>query len=162
MSIKDMNGLFAHFLKDIYYAEKALDKAMPKMVSKAADERLKRLLEEHHGETKEQITRLEDVFELVGVKAEGVRCEAIEGILAETEELMGECEDDDTRDAAITAAAQAVEHYEINRYGALASWANLLGHHDAAARLSQTLDEERRADDKLNVLSESKLNRKAA
>ena len=162
MGIENMNELFEHFLKDIYYAEKKIDKSLPAMIEKASDSKLQTLLKEHHEETKGQIKRLEEVFSKCGMKAEAVKCEAIDGIIEEAEELMKETRDAETRDAAITAAAQAVEHYEITRYGTLASWANLLDKSDCAALLAETLEEERGADEKLNKVAEERLNRKAA
>ena len=123
---------------------------------------LQRAFESHLEETKEQIVRLEKVFELLGKKAVGEKCPAIEGILAEGEELMKEIKEPDTRDAAMIAAAQAVEHYEITRYGTLVSWAELLGLKDVAKILAVTLKEEHAADAKLNKLAEGKLNKQAA
>jgi ferritin-like metal-binding protein YciE len=162
MKIENLSDLFLHTLKDIYFAENQIVKALPKMVKASDSKELARAFESHLEETKEQIVRLEQVFKLLGKKAEGEKCPAIEGILKEGEELMKEIKDPDTRDAAMIAAAQAVEHYEITRYGALVSWGQLLGMADAVKPLSVTLKEEHGADAKLNKLAEGKLNKQAA
>ena len=159
---KNLNELFLHTLQDIYYAEHQIVKALPKMAEKASNSELKKGFEEHLKQTKEQIRRLEQVFKMAGEKPSGEKCPAIEGILEEGEELMKEIKDDKTRDAAMIAAAQAVEHYEIARYGALISWAGILGMNDARNVLRDTLAEEKDADAKLNRLAEDKLNKKAA
>jgi ferritin-like metal-binding protein YciE len=162
MKVQNLSDLFVHTLKDIYFAEKQILKALPKMIKAADSKELARALEMHLEETNEQVVRLEEVFKLLGKKAVGEKCPAIEGILEEGEELMKEIKDPDTRDAAMIAAAQAVEHYEITRYGTLVSWAQLLGLDDAVKPLSMTLKEEYAADDKLTKLAESKLNKQAA
>jgi len=162
MAIKNLQDLFVHTLKDIYFAEKQIVQALPKMAEKASDGELKKLFETHLEETRGHVDRLEAVFGLVNERPEGERCPAIEGIIEEAEELMGEIQDADTRDTAMTAAAQAVEHYEMARYGTLIAWAELLGHKDAARRLSETLEEEKAADAKLTKAGESKLNKQAA
>ena len=162
MKIENLSDLFLHTLKDIYFAENQIVKALPKMAKAADSKELARAFESHLAETKEQITRLEQVFKLLGKKPEGEKCPAIEGILEEGEDLMKEIKDPDTRDAAMIAAAQAVEHYEINRYGTLVSWGQLLDLPDAVKLLSMTLKEEHGADSKLNKLAESKLNKQAA
>jgi ferritin-like metal-binding protein YciE len=162
MAIENLNDLFVHTLKDIYFAERQIIKALPKMVKAADSKDLARAFEAHLEETKEQISRLDQVFKLIGEKAEGEECPAIEGILEEAKELMGEIKDADTRDAAMIAAAQAVEHYEITRYGTLVSWGELLGHKDAVKLLGATLKEEHAADSKLTKIAESKLNKEAA
>lgn len=162
MKVENLSELFLHTLKDIYFAEKQIVKALPKMIKAADSKDLARALDGHLEETKGQVTRLEEVFKLLGKKPEGEKCPAIEGILKEGEELMQEIKDPDTRDAAMIAAAQAVEHYEITRYGTLVSWAELLGLPDAAKLLSATLKEEHGADSKLTKLAESKLNKQAA
>jgi ferritin-like metal-binding protein YciE len=162
MKIENLSDLFLHMLKDIYFAEKQIIKALPKMVKAADSKDLARALDAHLAETKEQVTRLEEVFNLLGKKPQGEECPAIEGILKEGDELMKEIKDPDTRDAAMIAAAQAVEHYEITRYGTLVSWAELLKMPDAAKLLSATLKEEHAADGKLNKLAEGKLNKQAA
>ncbi|MFA6140277.1 MAG: ferritin-like domain-containing protein [Hyphomicrobium sp.] len=162
MKIENLSDLFLHTVKDIYFAENQIVKALPKMVKAADSKELARAFEAHLDETKEQITRLEQVFELLGKKPVGEKCPAIEGILKEGEELMKEIKDPDTRDAAMIAAAQAVEHYEITRYGTLVSWGALLGLPEAVKILSVTLKEEHGADAKLNKLAENKLNKQAA
>ena len=162
MKIENLSDLFLHTLKDIYFAENQIVKALPKMAKAADSKELARAFESHLAETKEQVTRLDQVFKLLGKKSEGEKCPAIEGILKEGEELMKEIKDPDTRDAAMIAAAQAVEHYEITRYGTLVSWGQLLDLPDAVKLLSVTLKEEHGADSKLTKLAESKLNKQAA
>ena len=158
MSIENMNDLFVHTLKDIYYAENQILKALPKMSKKTESPDLKAAFDAHLTETKGQVERLKEVFKLVGEKPAGEECPAIEGIIKEAEELMEEIEDANTLDAAMIAAAQAVEHYEITRYGTLASWAGELGLDDAAALLEETLAEEKATDLKLTELGESRIN----
>ena len=162
MSVKSLDDLFLHTLKDVYYAEKQIVKALPKMAKKAGSPDLKAAFEQHLEETKGHVTNLESVFEAIGKKPSAVKCDAIVGILHEATELMDEVEDADTLDAAMLAAAQAVEHYEITRYGTLVSWAGQLGKPDAAALLQKNLDQEYEADRKLSKLAESKLNKEAA
>jgi len=160
--IKTMNDLFVHTLKDIYYAENQIVKSLPDMIEKASDARLKQGLQAHLGETKGHVQRLEQVFKLHGVKAEGVDCPAIDGILEEADEVAGDIADKQVLDAAIVAAAQAVEHYEMTRYGTLIAWAKQLGRNDCASLLAQNLEEEKAADAKLTRLAESGINAKAA
>jgi ferritin-like metal-binding protein YciE len=160
--IKTMDDLFVHTLRDIYYAEKQITKALPKMIEKAGSPELKRAFQTHLTETEGQIKRLEEVFRLHGHEPKGVTCEAIDGIIAEAESVMGNVADRDVLDAAMIAAAQAVEHYEITRYGTLAEWAQQLGRSDCAKLLHQNLEEERRTDEKLTQLAETRVNRKAA
>jgi ferritin-like metal-binding protein YciE len=160
--IKTMNDLFLHTVQDIYYAENQIVKSLPEMIEKATSPDLKQGLKAHLGETETHVKRLEQVFKLLGVAAKGVDCPAIDGIIDEAEELAGEVADKDVLDAAIIAAAQAVEHYEMTRYGTLVAWARQLGRDDAAAIFQKTLDEERAADKKLTTLAESKVNRRAA
>jgi ferritin-like metal-binding protein YciE len=160
--IKTMDDLFVHTLRDIYYAEKQILKALPDMIEKASDAQLKQGFEAHLGETKNQVKRLEEVFEMHGVQAKGVDCPAIDGILDEADEIAGEVDDKQVLDAALVAAAQAVEHYEITRYGTLIAWAKQLGRNDCAAVLQKNLDEEKAADKKLTALAEQSVNRKAA
>src|SRR5215204_4886981 len=126
--IKTLNDLFVHTLRDIYYAEQQIAKNLPDMVSKATDSSLKKGFETHLAETKNQVSRLEHVFQMHGVDAKGVNCPAIDGILEEAGEIAGEVDDKAVLDAALIAAAQAVEHYEITRYGTLIAWAEALGH----------------------------------
>ena len=160
--IKTLNDLFVHTLQDIYYAEQQIEKTLPKMVDKAGSPELKQGFETHLRETRGQIERLEKVFEMHGESPKAVTCPAIKGIIKEAEEVAGDIADQDVLDAALTAAAQAVEHYEISRYGALASWARELGRNDCAELLHQTLEEERATDEKLTRLAEERVNRKAA
>jgi ferritin-like metal-binding protein YciE len=162
MKIENLNDLFVHTLQDIYYAEKKIVKALPKMVKKTDSPELAKAFESHLTETEGQIQRLDQVFEMCGEKPKATKCPAIDGILEEAEELMSEIKDPDTRDAAMIAAAQAVEHYEISRYGTLVSWSEQLDMKDAARTLSQTLDEEKQTDAKLTKLAESRINKKAA
>lgn len=162
MKIQNLDDLFLHTLQDIYFAENKIIKALPKMAKKADSPELAKAFESHLEETKGQIERLETVFKMLGVPAKGETCPAIEGILEEAEDLISDIKDADTRDAAMIAAAQAVEHYEITRYGTLVSWGELLGHKDAVKHLSKSLDEEKSADVTLTKLAESKLNKQAA
>ena len=162
MKVEDLNDLFLHTLKDIYFAERQIVKALPKMVKAADSKELAKAFDSHLAETNEQIQRLEMVFKSLGKKAAGERCPAIEGIIEEAQELMESIKDPDTRDAAMIGAAQAVEHYEITRYGTLASWGELLGHKDAVKLLKLTLKEEHNADSKLTKIAEGKLNKQAA
>jgi ferritin-like metal-binding protein YciE len=160
--IKTMDDLFVHTLRDIYYAEKQITKALPKMIGKATSPELKRAFQTHLSETEGQVRRLEEVFRMHGHEPKGVTCEAIDGIIAEAESVMGNVADKDVLDAAMIAAAQAVEHYEVSRYGTLAAWAKQLGRPDCANLLHQTLEEERRTDEKLSQIAEQRVNRKAA
>ncbi|CAA2138914.1 ferritin-like domain-containing protein [Hyphomicrobium sp. ghe19] len=162
MKITNLEDLFNHTLEDIYYAENKLVKALPKMAKTADSPQLAKLFTTHAEETKEQIARLDEVFKALGRKPKATECPAIKGILEEGEELMTEIKDPDTRDAAMIAAGQAAEHYEITRYGTLVSWAKLLGHKDVVTILEKTLKEEYGADDKLTKLAETRLNKEAA
>jgi ferritin-like metal-binding protein YciE len=157
-----MDDLFVHTLRDIYYAEKQILKALPEMVEKATDPQLKQGFQSHLDETKNHVKRVEQVFEMHGVEAKGVQCPAIDGIIEEAEEVAGEVADKRVLDAALITAAQAVEHYEIARYGTLIAWAKQLGRSDCAGVLQKNLDEEKAADKKLTALAESSVNRKAA
>jgi ferritin-like metal-binding protein YciE len=160
--IKSMDDLFVHALRDIYYAENQIVKALPDMIEKASDPQLKKGFQLHLRETENHVTRLEQVFKLHGAEAKGVDCPAIDGIIEEADDVAGEVEDKAVLDAALIAAAQAVEHYEITRYGSLIAWANELGRNDCASLLKQNLDEEKAADKILTKLAESNVNRKAA
>ena len=160
--IKTMDELFVHTLRDIYYAEKQILKALPDMIQKASEPQLKQGFQAHLGETKNQVTRLERVFRQHGHEPSGVDCPAIDGIIDEANDVAGEVEDKAVLDAALIAAAQAVEHYEITRYGSLIAWAKQLGRNDCAALLQENLDEEKAADKKLTSLAESRVNRAAA
>jgi ferritin-like metal-binding protein YciE len=150
--------LFEDTLKDIYYAEKQILKALPKMAKKASSEDLSAAFTAHREETEGQVARLEQIFEILGKPARGKKCAAIEGILEEGSEIMKEATDDTVRDAGMLAAAQAVEHYEISRYGTLKAWAEKLGLTDVAELLDETLQEEKATDEKLTDLAESEIN----
>ena len=160
--IKTMDDLFVHMLRDIYYAEKKIVKSLPDMVKKATDSNLKQAFQAHLGETENHVSRLEEVFQMHGIKAKAIDCPAIDGILKEADEVAGEVDDKKVLDAALIAAAQAVEHYEITRYGTLIAYAKQLGRPDCAQVLQRTLDEEKSADKKLNSIAETSVNRKAA
>jgi ferritin-like metal-binding protein YciE len=160
--IKTMNDLFVHQLQDIYYAEKQLVKALPKMAEKAADNQLKQGFLTHLDETKTHVQRLEQVFQMIGAPVKAVDCPAIDGIIKEADEVAGEVADKSVLDAALINAAQAAEHYEITRYGSLIAWAKQLGRNDCVGLLQKTLDEERATDKKLTTLAESKVNLRAA
>jgi ferritin-like metal-binding protein YciE len=160
--IKKMDDLFVHTLRDIYYAEQQIVKALPDMIKKATDADLKQGFEAHLGETKNHVKRLEQVFKMHGVDIKGVDCPAIDGIIKEADEVIGEVDDKRVMDAALIAAAQAVEHYEMTRYGTLIAWAKGLGRNDCASLLEQNLQEEKAADKKLTTIAERQVNRKAA
>ena len=160
--IKSLDDLFVHTLQDIYYAEKQIEKSLPDMIEKATNTELTNGFKKHLEETKGQIQRLEEVFRMHGHEPKGVDCPAIDGILEEAEEIAGDVADKQTLDAALIAAAQAVEHYEITRYGTLIAWAKELGRPDCASVLQKNLDEEKMTDEKLTKLATSRVNKKAA
>jgi ferritin-like metal-binding protein YciE len=160
--IQTMDDLFVHTLQDMYYAENQIVQALPEMIEKANDAALKQGFQSHLGETKTQIKRLEQVFKMHGAEIKGVDCPAIDGIIEEADDVAGEVEDDRVLDAALIAAAQAVEHYEIARYGTLIAWAKELGREDCARMLEKNLEEEKAADEKLTEIAENFVNRKAA
>lgn len=160
--IKTMNDLFVHQLQDLYYAEQQIVKALPDMIEKATNPQLKQGFKTHLSETENHVARLEQVFRMHGAEIKGVDCPAIDGIIDEADDVAGEVEDKQVLDAALIAAGQTVEHYEIARYGTLIAWARLLGRDDCAAVLQKTLDEEKATDQKLTKLAESEVNRKAA
>jgi ferritin-like metal-binding protein YciE len=160
--IRTMNDLFLHQLQDIYYAEKQLVKALPKMAQKATDPQLKQGFLSHLEETKTHVERLEQVFKMHGAEVKAVDCPAIDGIIEEADEVAGEVADKAVLDAALINAAQAAEHYEIVRYGSLIAWARLLGRNDCASLLQKTLDEEKTTDKKLTSLAEGNVNLRAA
>jgi ferritin-like metal-binding protein YciE len=162
MPEKNLNDLFLDTLKDIYYAEKQIYKALPKMAKAASSDQLRAAFEKHQSETEVQIERLEQIFEHLGKAARGKKCDAIEGILDEGKEIMEEYADTAALDAGLLAAAQAVEHYEISRYGTLRTWANTLGLKDAVKLLDQTLAEEKKTDDALSKLALTAVNAEAA
>ncbi len=160
--IKNMDDLFVHTLRDIYYAEKQIVGALPDMIEKSQDPQLKQGFQTHLQESKNHVQRLEKVFQMHGKPPQGVDCPAIDGILDEANDVAGEVEDKAVLDAALIAAAQAVEHYEITRYGSLIAWAKQLGRNHSARVLQQNLDEEKATDNKLTALAESRVNRRAA
>ena len=160
--IKSLDDLFVHTLQDIYYAEKQIEKSLPDMIKKATNTELTNGFKKHLEETKGQIQRLEEVFRMHGHEPKGVDCPAIDGILEEAEEIAGDVADKQTLDAALIAAAQAVEHYEITRYGTLIAWAKELGRPDCASVLQKNLDEEKTTDEKLTKLATARINKKAA
>lgn len=158
---KDLKELFIDSLKDIYWAENALTKALPKMAENATSEKLKSALKSHLIETENHVARLQEAFEMIGEKAEGKKCKAMDGIIDEGEEIIKETEPGDVRDAGIIAAGQKVEHYEIATYGAIISWAKQLNLDDVAELLHETLKEEKAADKKLSEIAESGVNKAA-
>jgi ferritin-like metal-binding protein YciE len=160
--IKTLDDLFVHTLQDIYYAEQQITKALPEMIAKATDPQLKQAFQTHLGETEQQIKMVEQVFRMHGHDPKGVTCPAIDGIIDEAQDLAGEVEDPQVLDAALIAAAQAVEHYEITRYGTLVAWAKQLGREDCAGVLHQIFEQEKATDEKLNRIAESKINMQAA
>ncbi len=155
---KTLQDLFMHQLKDLYFAEQLILKTLPKLVKAAKDAKLKAALEAHHGETATHVSRLEQVFELLGKKPAAVPCEAIKGILLEGDEVSEEFGDSPVGDAGLVASCQAVEHYEITRYGTLRVWADELNLSEVSRVLSLTLKEEYSADDKLTAIATSKVN----
>ena len=160
--IKNLNDLFVHQLQDIYYAERQLEKALQKLSGKAIDKQLKQGFLAHLDETKTHVKRLEEVFRMHGAEVKAVDCPAIDGIIEEADDVVGEVADDAVLDAALINAAQAAEHYEMARYGSLIAWAKQLGRNDCASILQKTLDEEKATDKKLTSLAESKVNLRAA
>jgi ferritin-like metal-binding protein YciE len=159
---KKLNDLFFDTLKDIYFAEKQILKALPKMAKAARSDKLRAAFDKHHDETEGQVERLEQVFELLDKPARGKTCEAIQGILDEGKEIMDEYKGTEALDAGLVSAAQAVEHYEIARYGTLKQWAQQLGMKDAVRLLDQTLQEEKKTDEALTSLAEGVVNLAAA
>lgn len=159
--IETLHDLFVHQLQDIFYAEHQITKALPKMIDKATAPQLKASFDTHLSETNGQIARLEQVFELLDLKPKAVTCPAIDGIIKEANEVAGEIADKAVLDAALIASAQAVEHYEITRYGTLIAWAQELGHVTAVPLLQATLEEEKATDEKLTAFAGSKANQAA-
>jgi ferritin-like metal-binding protein YciE len=160
--IESLNDLFVHQLKDIYYAEKRIVGALPGMIEKATAPELREAFAKHLAETKNHVKRVEQVFQMHGVAAESVACPTIDGIIEEADEVAGEIADKKVLDAALVAAAQAVEHYEMARYGALIAWAKQLGRDDCASVLKDNLADEKAADKKLTDIAESRVNPIAA
>ncbi|GHC66022.1 ferritin-like domain-containing protein [Limoniibacter endophyticus] len=158
---KTLDDLFLDTLKDIYYAERKILKALPKMARAAEEPKLKAAFEKHRDQTEGHIERLQQVFELMGKAARGKTCDAIEGIISEGEEIMEEFKGTAALDAGLISSAQAVEHYEITRYGTLKRWAETLGMNDAAKLLAQTLAEESKTDEDLTMLADKAANAKA-
>jgi ferritin-like metal-binding protein YciE len=159
--IGSLDELFVHTLQDVYYAEQQIIKALPTMIDKASDPQLKQGFQSHLAETKNQVKRLEQVFKMHGAEVKAVKCPAIDGIIDEAQEILGDAKDSEVRDAAALAGAQAVEHYEIARYGTLIAWARQLGRSDCASVLEQNLQEEKAADRKLTEIAEARVNRVA-
>jgi ferritin-like metal-binding protein YciE len=160
--IKTMDDLFLHVLQDLYYTEQQIVKALPDMIEKATNRDLSAAFKTHLGETEKQVKRLEQAFETIGEKPKGTSCPAIDGIIKEANEIAGEVADKKVLDAALIAAAQAVEHYEITRYGTLIAWAEEIGKGSVVKLLTTTLNEEKAADKKLTGIAEKKVNLKAA
>jgi ferritin-like metal-binding protein YciE len=160
--IKSMEDLFLHTLQDVYYAENQIVKALPKMIDKSTNRELAAGLRNHLRETETQVTRLQQVFEKLGQEPKGVDCPAMDGLIKEADEVAGEVEDKKVLDAAIIGSAQAVEHYEISRYGTLIAWAEELGHNNLVSLLNANLKEEKAADKKLNMLAEGGVNKRAS
>src|SRR5688572_24961779 len=158
---KKLDELFHDTLKDIYYAEKKILSALPKMAKAAQNEDLKAAFEKHEGETEEQVARLEQVFELIDEKPQGKKCPAIDGIVEEGQEIFKEYKGSPALDAGLLSAAQSVEHYEISRYGTLRAWAEEMGLDEAVSLLEQTLDEEKTTDEALTKLAETCVNYEA-
>lgn len=158
---KMLSDMFEDGIKDIYYAEKKIVKTLPKMAKAASDPELRAGFEKHLEETQGHVERLEQVFELMGKAARGKTCPAIDGILEEGSEIMEEFKGSPALDSGLTAAAQAVEHYEISRYRTLSGWAHSLGMGEAAALLEQTLDEEVATDEALVALSQGEMTQRA-
>jgi ferritin-like metal-binding protein YciE len=161
MKMKTLSDLLVHELKDLMSAEKQLTKALPKMVKAATNEDLKRAIEEHLEETQGQVERLEAIFGELDIPNRGTKCKAMEGLIQEGKEILEQDMDDEVRDAAIIAAAQRVEHYEIAGYGCARTFAQMLGHDRAAALLQETLDEEKAADEKLTEIAMQSVNAEA-
>ncbi len=159
---KTLEDLFYDTLKDIYFAERQILRALPKMARAAQSQELRAGFEKHREETEGHVERLQQVFEIIGKRAQGKTCEAIQGIIAEGEEIMEEFKGTAAVDAGLISAAQAVEHYEIARYGTLKTWAQTLGFKDAVTLLDQTLQEEGKTDQILTKLATSAANQKAS
>jgi len=162
MNMQSMDELFHALLQDVYFAEKQLLKALPKLAKKSTNGKLQEAFTTHRDETEGHVERLEKIFEAIGKKPRGKTCDAILGIIAEGEEVMHKVDDEAVRDAGILAAAQAVEHYEIARYGTLRAWAELLGQQEAVGLLGETLAEEKHADELLTSIADGGVNESAA
>jgi ferritin-like metal-binding protein YciE len=162
MAEKKLNDLFYDTLKDIYFAERQILKSLPKMAKAAESEELKNAFLTHRDETEHHVERLQQIFEIIGKRAQAKTCEAIKGILEEGEEIMDDYGESEALDAGLAASAQAVEHYEMARYGTLKTWARQLGMGDVVSLLDETLQEEKKTDALLSKLAETAVNRKAA
>ncbi len=160
--IDTFDELFVHTLQDIYYAEHQIVKALPDMAQKASDAELKKAFNTHLKQTRGQIKRLDRVFKMIKSIPQGTKCPAIDGILEEANEIAGEIDNKTVLNAALIAASQAVEHYEITRYGTLVAWAKLIGRNDVAKILAMSLKEEKATDKKLGGIAKRKINKKAA
>lgn len=158
---KGFNELMLSFMQDVYYAERQILKALPKMAKATQNEKLKEALMHHREETQGQVERLQKAFEAMGKRPRGQTCEAINGIIEEGEEIVEEFEQGDVRDAGLIAAAQAVEHYEMARYGTIVAWAKACGQKEVAQLMQETLEEEKKADQLLNDLANKQVNQSA-
>lgn len=161
-SVSTLQELFLTHLQDIYHGEKQILRALPKMAKSSTTPELKQAFQKHYEQTEGQVERLQRVFELMNKSARGKTCEAVEGLIEEGKEVMSEAQTGEVMDAGLIASAQAVEHYEIARYGTLRSWAQQLGMREAAKLLGETLAEEKQTDELLNKIAMSSVNRKAA
>jgi ferritin-like metal-binding protein YciE len=160
--MQSMDDLFYALLQDVYFAERELIKILPELAKKSANRTLRQAFADHRDETEEHLERLEKVFQAIGRKPRGKTCDAMLGIIAEGRQVIDEVEDDAVRDAAILAAAQAAEHYEIARYGTLRAWAELLGQDEVVELLSETLEEKKHADELLSSIAEGGVNESAS
>jgi len=161
-NIATMNDLFIYMLQDIYYAEQQIVKALPDMIEKASDLKLRECFKSHLAESRNHVKRVEEVFRMIGVDATETDCPAIDGIIEEADDIAGEAENNSVMDAALIAAAQAVEHYEMTRYGSLIAWARQLGRSDCVSLLEKTLEEEKAADQALTTIALANVNLQAA
>ncbi|HEX2942630.1 MAG TPA: ferritin-like domain-containing protein [Rhodopila sp.] len=158
---KSVNDLLLSFMQDVYYAERQISKSLPKMAKAAQNPQLKEAFTLHREETQNQIERLQKAFDALGKRARGVTCEAVNGLIEETEEVIDEFPEGSVRDAGLAACAQAVEHYEMARYGALVAWAKAVGQKEVASLMEETLAEEKKTDSLLNSLANKELNKEA-
>jgi ferritin-like metal-binding protein YciE len=161
MATKTMNDLLMATMQDVYYAERQILKALPKLAKASENEELKNALMHHREETEGQVERLQKAFEALGKRARGKTCEAINGLVEEGDEIIEEFEQGPVRHAGIVACAQAVEHYEMARYGTIVTWAKAVGADDVARLMQETLDEEKKADATLNQLARQRINKQA-
>lgn len=161
MKLNNLKDLLIHELKDIYNAEQQITKALPKMIKATSSDKLKMAFEDHLNVTEKQIERLEKVFDLMGEKAKGEKCKAMEGIIKEADSMMSEKADASVMDAALIASAQRVEHYEIAAYGTVCTYAKQLGMDDVVKLLVETLNEEKQTDEQLTMIAEKSINIKA-